>query len=147
MNTKILTVALGLLAVAALGAPAADPDAPDPIVGLWSIAGSLSGRSDYRGTVQIRAAGDGYAVIYSAIADDKDGNVGVVQLVGVGLRKGDCLSVAWHDGHRSGVSVWEISKDAKRMAGRWTLYPGQKAGTESLKYLGKAPDPPGDADT
>ena len=119
------------------------PAGDDPLEGLWSVAGRTQGieGSEYTGTVQITRMGDGYALLIAAVVPAADG-FNWAQVTGVGLRHGNVLAVSYKMGDRAGLSLWQIGKDGQSMSGRWTQFPGDRAGIESLKFLGKAAKPP-----
>ena len=64
--------------------------------------------------------------------------VGVQQVVGVGMREGNTISVGWGQGNSLGVSVYriEVDKDNKvKLVGKWTNLNEQ--GNEELQWLRK----------
>ncbi len=86
------------------------PDEVD-IAGIYDCAGTEMDGNRYTARVEIRRVGDAYAVSWTK---------GTTPMhVGVGLRKGNVLSVSFANPGMAGIAVYQIEKDRK-LQGEWT---------------------------
>jgi uncharacterized protein (TIGR03067 family) len=93
-----------------------DKAAEDPeIVGVYQCEGVELDGNKYSSKVEIQRLGEAYSVRWSK---------GVAQMhVGVGVRKGNLLSVSFLNKSMAGIVVYQIGKDRK-LHGEWTEFGG-----------------------
>ena len=102
----------------------------DTLPGLYACKGSNPDGGMYEGRVEIAARKGVYNLKWS---------VGETTYVGVALREGDVLSVAWgipgEGGTAIGVVAYKIAKDGT-LSGRWTVLGGDNSVMpESLRKI------------
>ncbi len=102
----------------------------DPLPGLYACKGENPDGGMYEGRVEIAARKGVYNLKWS---------VGETTYVGVALREGDVLSVAWgipgEGGTAIGVVAYKIEKGGT-LSGRWTVLGGENAVMkESLRKI------------
>ncbi len=85
-------------------------DEPD-IAGVYDCQGTEMDGNKYTAKVEIRRVGDAYAVSWA--------KGGGLMAVGVGLRRGNVLSVSFTNKEMGGIAVYTVAKD-RTMAGEWT---------------------------
>ena len=107
-----------LALLVSLSAVATGAEEMDPLPGLYACRGSNADGSVYEGRVEIAARKGVYNLTW---------NVGEQTYVGVALREGDVLSVAWgipgEGGTAIGVVAYKIEKGGS-LSGRWTVLGG-----------------------
>lgn len=130
MKAKLSFVACALIVawtVRAQDTPLAD------LSGIWQLSGE-DGDQAYHGVLLIEQQDDGKFRVLSATLSGS--------ARGVGIRKGDVLSVAWvqpqGDALVIGLTVYTIKDGGKTLEGEWrTLGPGKSPRTERAKWLAK----------
>jgi hypothetical protein len=103
----------------------------DPLVGAWSVEGAQPTGSTYTGDAAISKSGDAFHIIWS---------IGGQSYSGVGVRRGDIVSVGWSDGEDHGVVDFDAKGDGT-LNGTWFDAKGDKPGREVL--AGGTPSLPG----
>jgi hypothetical protein len=91
---------------------------PENLNGTYTIVRSSSG---YTGTVAIVPTGETYSVTWAVSGGG---------FRGVGIKRGDVLSVGWSPGATVGVVSYDIARDT--LVGRWSLLNETRVGTETL---------------
>lgn len=129
-KTVILPAAIVFAVAASSHLLAALADAKRPLEGLYACKGTNPDGGTYEGRVEIAKKGDGYNLKWK---------VGESTYLGVALREGDVLSVAWGlpggGGTVVGVVAYKINADGT-LNGRWTVLGGDnKAQKESLRKI------------
>lgn len=104
----------------------------DDLSGIWQLAGD-DGGSAYHGVLMVQQEDDGtYKVAACTLSSSARG---------IGMRKGDILSVAWYqkngDGIAVGLTVYTIK--GKSLEGEWrtVAQPNKAPRTERAKWLAK----------
>jgi len=91
---------------------------PESLSGTYTVVKATGG---YTGTVSIVPTGETYAFTWSL-------NTGSFR--GIGIKRGDVLSVGWSPSGMVGVVSYEISRDA--LIGRWSTLNETRTGSETL---------------
>jgi hypothetical protein len=99
------------------------------IEGIWSVKGKEPNGDEYSAVAVIHRKGDVYQVSWL---------LGPSHIVGIGVRQGDHLSVAWAIQKEGfilrGVNVYRIGP--KTMTGTWATMPGPgQHGRESMTFV------------
>jgi hypothetical protein len=94
----------------------------DPLVGAWTVEGAQPTGSTYSGDAAISKSGDAFHFIWS---------IGGQSYSGVGVRRGDIVSVGWSDGDDHGVVDFEAKGDGT-LTGTWFDAKGERPGREVL---------------
>lgn len=102
------------------GTPLAQQSAApsEDLSGVYRCEGKNPDGSDYHGVVQIAAIRDTYLVHWT-LSDN-------VEVLGVGIRRGDTLAVSYFGG-TPGIVLYK--NDGKRLIGEWTM-----GGTEGVVF-------------
>jgi hypothetical protein len=118
------TVRFALLAIllATAGVAATTP-APGEfeLEGLYAAAGVNPDGSEYRGFVHIARNGESFIV--SWMFAQRSGEVVVLKptSVGIGIVSSGVLAVSYYTARMSGVVIYRIEDDGKRLDGQWTV--------------------------
>lgn len=105
------------------------------ITGMYYVEGKIGGKKDYKGMALISRLEAVYIVQWTLMGNDE-------QILGIGMRHGEKLSVSWHiqaeKGIARGITVYDIShgKSGPVLRGKWLVVPG--SGTpndETLRHL------------
>jgi hypothetical protein len=102
----LLAPLAGVLTVAA-----ADPVSSTDLTGIYVCSGTNADGSSYQAIVEIARQNDAYQLQW--VVDSE------VVAVGMGIRKGDVLAVAYFSG-QPGVAAYRIEPD-DRLVGEWTV--------------------------
>lgn len=113
-HTVLRSTALALLVVLAGAGLAAQADAQVPLLtGTWRAEGTNPDGRPYRSVVQIEQDGDTYVLRWLERA-------GLPVGVGIGMVRGEWLSVSYLSGRQLGVVVYRIEK-GPTLTGEWTV--------------------------
>ena len=118
--TLMLLVALGTMSAATMSLANENGEKEkDTLPGLYACKGSNPDGGEYEGRVEIAARGDVYNLKWT---------VGEETYLGVALREGDVLSVAWGIPGERGTAVGVVSykiEEGGTLTGRWTVLGGR----------------------
>lgn len=139
---RTLSFALALAVIAPSGGLAARAGEDVPAVGgMYLSKGSNPDGSAYAGLVQIVAHGDSYLVSWIFPHSLEDAVVLVPTSVGVGIVSGEMLAVSYYGQKMSGVILYRIEEQGRRLAGRWVVAgDGGEVYSETLTRL-PSPEP------
>lgn len=133
-----------LVLVGATVAPVVAAAQTEPL-GMYLAKGVDAQGSEYRGLVHIRRHGESFVVSWTSL--EMSGNIVVLKSVwvGLGILSEGMLAVSYYGARATGVVVYRIEENGRRLAARWTTL--DEDGTVHAETLMKLPDPAGpDAD-
>ena len=143
------TIRSALVAIlAATAGVAATPVSGDvELEGMYAAAGVNPDGSEYRAFVHIVRHGESFIV--SWMFPQRSGESVVLEpaSVGIGIVSGGALAVSYYTTRMSGVVIYRIEDEGKRLDGKWTLVgDGGAVHTETLTRLPGGALEPVDAD-
>ena len=92
---------------------------------------------EHHGVVSIEPHGDGFLVLWMAAGAEGETVVLVPAATGIGLADGGVLAVSYFTPNGSGVVLYRIEDEGRRLAGRWIVAGGN--GTAYPEILTKIP--------
>jgi hypothetical protein len=134
----LLAVLLATAGVAASPVPVV----PD-LEGMYVANGMNPDGTEYRGFVQIVKHGESFVVSWMFPAASGEVIVFEPASIGIGIVNSGMLAVSYYSARLSGVVLYRIEEDGKRLAGYWTV--AGEAGivqTETLIRLPRNPSEP-----
>jgi hypothetical protein len=141
-RTLISALAIAVIAHASGLAARAGEDVP-AVGGIYLSKGLNPDGSAYAGLVEIVAHGESYLVSWIFPRSQEEAVVLVPTSVGVGIMTGEMLAVSYYGQRMSGVILYRIEEQGRRLAGRWVVAgDGGDVYSETLTRLpSTAPEP------
>lgn len=131
LRSALLAVLVATAGVAATPAPG-DVD----LEGMYDAAGVNPDGSEYRAFVRIVRHGESFIVSWMFPQRSGEGVVLEAASVGIGLVNSGTLAVSYYTTRVSGVVIYRIEDNGKRLDGKWTLVGnGGAVHTETLTRL------------
>lgn len=133
---SFLALSLKASAPGFYAAPGDEEEKDGPLSGVYHLRGEENGKI-YYGVCVIQDT-KGSEIVHCVHV------IGTGITHGIGMRKGDTLSIAWKqtypDAKSMGITVYSISKDGKSLDGGWAAPGVDSPRKEALKFLRKVKD-------
>lgn len=113
---RFTLVLIGVAGMAAVSSAAGEPE----LVGTYAADGVNPDGSQYHAIVHISRRGESFLVSWLFPTDAEPIRL-VPSSVGVGVASGGMLAVSYYTPQTSGVVVYRIEDEGKRLTGRWAF--------------------------
>jgi hypothetical protein len=133
-----------LLATGAAATPASEEA---ELEGVYAAVGVNPDGSEYRGFVLMVRQDETFLMTWMFPRESGEAVVFVPASAGVGIVSDRVLAVSYYTARTTGVVIYRIEEDGKRLAGRWTVVgDGGAVHTETLTRMAGAALQPVEAD-
>ena len=113
---RFTLVTIAIAGMAAVSSAAGEPE----LVGIYAADGVNPDGTQYHAIVQISRRGESFLVSWMFPTDAEPIRL-EPSSVGVGVASGGMLAVSYYTPQTSGVVVYRIEDEGKRLTGRWAL--------------------------